>query len=490
MAINTKTQRHKSRLYVPLWVRILLLAALNLTILAIVSVIFLRLQLRPELESFLMAEARERIGSVTQLVVADLQSTDISHWTEVLGRYSREYGVTFLLYRNTGEQLAGPATQLPPEVDVRLPRGGPPPPPRGEFGPPPGPGPGFFAPPGPPFLAVSKSEPQYWIGVRMPFIEGPNHESLRSVLMLVSPTFFTNPFFFEMRPWIMTGAVVIVISVLCWLPLVRNLTHSIADMQGATAHIAEGHFEVELKVRRNDELGSLGTAISRMAARLKTLTEGRKRFLGDAAHELRSPIARMLLAAEILERDAQPSARKYIGDLKDDLNMMSQLTDELLQFARAESALKSPELVPINVLEAVQTAARRETADGADIRIDVDPAIVVRGNMEYLVRSLGNVLRNAVRYAGDQGPIQVSAHRKNPQVQIIVADSGPGIPEDALDKIFTPFYRLDDARDRRTGGTGLGLAIVRTCIEACGGTVECRNRRPSGLEVMMRLPAA
>ena len=324
----------------------------------------------------------------------------------------------------------------------------------------------------------------------MPFIEGPNHESLRSVLMLVSPTFFTNPFFFEMRPWIMTGAVVIVISVLCWLPLVRNLTHSIADMQGATAHIAEGHFEVELKARRNDELGSLGTAISRMAARLKTLTEGRKRFLGDAAHELRSPIARMLLAAEILERDAQPSARKYIGDLKDDLNMMSQLTDELLQFARAESALKSPELLPVNVLEAVQTAARRETADGADIRIDVDPAIVVRGNMEYLVRSLGNVLRNAVRYAGDQGPIQVSAHRKNQQVQIIVADSGPGIPEDALDKIFTPFYRLDDARDRRTGGTGLGLAIVRTCIEACGGTVECRNRRPSGLEVVMRLPAA
>jgi len=324
----------------------------------------------------------------------------------------------------------------------------------------------------------------------MPFIEGPNRETLRSVLMLVSPTFFTNSFFFEMRPWIMTGAVIIVISALCWLPLVRNLTHSIADMKGATAHIAEGHFEVELKARRSDELGSLGASISRMAARLKTLTEGRKRFLGDAAHELRSPIARMLLATEILERDAQPGARKYIGDLKDDLNIMSQLTDELLQFARAESALKTPGLMPVNVAEAAETAARREATEGAAIRIDVDPAIVVQANMEYLVRSLGNVLRNAVRYAGSQGPIQVSANRKNQDVQITVSDSGPGIPEDALDKIFTPFYRLDDARDRRTGGTGLGLAIVRTCIEACGGTVECRNRRPSGLEVMIRLPAA
>lgn len=484
----------RERLYVPLWTRILLLGALNLAILGSVFVIFLRLQLRPEFESFLMAEARERIGSVTQLVASDLQGKDVSQWSDVLGRYSSEYGLTFLLYRNTGEQLAGTATQLPPEVDVRLPRGGPPPPPRNgrpDFRPPPGPGPGPgpFTP-GPPFLAVSKQAPQYWIGVRMPIIEGPDRESLRSVLMLVSPTFFTNPFFFNLTPWLATGAVAVFISALCWLPLLRNLTHSIADMKGATAHIAEGHFDVELKARRRDELGSLGASISRMAARLKTLTEGRKRFLGDAAHELRSPIARMQLATEIVERSVQPSAQKYIDDLKDDLKMMSQLTDELLQFARAESASKPPELTPVNVAEAAQTAMRRETTDDADIRIDVDPSILVQANREYLVRSLGNVLRNAVRYAGSRGPILVSAHRKNQQVQISVADSGPGIPEDALDKIFTPFYRLDDARDRRTGGTGLGLAIVRTCIEACGGTVECRNRRPSGLEVTISLPAA
>jgi two-component system sensor histidine kinase CpxA len=73
---------------------------------------------------------------------------------------------------------------------------------------------------------------------------------------------------------------------------------------------------------------------------------------------------------------------------------------------------------------------------------------------------------------------------------IRVTDSGPGVPEDSLDKIFAPFYRIDDARDRQTGGTGLGLAIVRTYIEACGGTVECRNRRPSGLEVRIQLPAS
>src|SRR5438093_6889768 len=104
--------------HVPLWTRILLLATLNVAILGIVFAVFLRLQLRPEFESFLMAESRERIASITRLVAAELQNTD--GWDGVMARYSKEYGITLLLYRNTGEQLAGSRTPLPPEVDVRM----------------------------------------------------------------------------------------------------------------------------------------------------------------------------------------------------------------------------------------------------------------------------------------------------------------------------------------------------------------------------------
>lgn len=475
---------------IPLWIRFLLLGVLNLAVLGIVFAIFMRMQLKPELESFLMAQARERIATVTTLITSDLRTTDSSQWSEVLGRYSKEYGITFLLYRNTGEQLAGAPTPLPSEVDIRMPRGGPPPPRESAAPPPPSVNPLQQLPPGPPFLAVTDSDPKYWIGVRMPIIEGPDHEAMRSVLMFVSPAFFTNPFFFEIKPWLGIAAAAVFITALCWLPLVRNLTRSIAEMMRATARIAEGRFDVSLETKRGDELGLLGVSINRMAERLETLTEGRKRFLGDAAHELRSPIARMQLAVEILERSTNPGAQKYIADLKDDIALMSRLTDELLQFAKADGTSGKIELVPTNVAEAVWTAARREAADGTNIRINVDPSVHVRANAEYLVRALANILRNAVRYAGDRGPIDVSAHEKNQNVQISVADSGPGIPEDALDKIFTPFYRLDDARDRRTGGTGLGLAIVRTCIEACGGSVECRNRRSSGLEVIIQLPSA
>ena len=188
----------------------------------------------------------------------------------------------------------------------------------------------------------------------------------------------------------------------------------------------------------------------------------------------------MQLATEILERNTQPDSRKYIDDLKEDIGMMTRLTDELLQFARAEAAPEPVKLAPVNVAEAAQAAVRRENLGGADVRLEIDSSIQVQANSEYLMRSLANLLRNAIRYAGDQGPIVVFANKENQQIRISVADSGPGVPEEAFDKIFTPFFRLEFSRDRQTGGTGLGLAIVRSCIEACGGTVECRNRGPQG----------
>jgi two-component system sensor histidine kinase CpxA len=308
--------------------------------------------------------------------------------------------------------------------------------------------------------------------------------------MLVSPAFFTNPFFFEIKPWLGMAAAAVIISALCWLPLVRGLTRSVADMMHATCRISEGHFDVAVRTFRGDELGCLAVSIDRMAARLKTLTEGRKRFLGDVAHELRSPIARMRLAVEILERQARQDTQAHIDDLKDDIELMSQLTDELLQFARAEATHEPVTLIRTNVADAVQTAIQRESAEGADFRVAVDPSLYVQANTEFLIRSLANVLRNAVRYAAYRGPIRVSANRRNDHVVIRVTDCGPGVPEHSLDKIFAPFYRIDDARNRKTGGVGLGLAIVRTYIEACGGTVECRNSRPSGLEVLIQLRAS
>jgi two-component system sensor histidine kinase CpxA len=312
---------------------------------------------------------------------------------------------------------------------------------------------------------------------------------MRSVLMFTSQSFFTNPFFFDMRPWLAIAAAVFGISALCWFPLLRGLTHSISDMTRATAQIAEGRFDVRLDVKRRDELGRLAASIWQMAKRLETFTEGRKRFLAAVAHELRSPIGRMQVATGILERNTEPEVRKYVSDLEEDILVMSELTAELLELTRAENSQEPLNLVPIRVINSVEVAVRRECSGRTDIIVDVDPSLQVRANPAYLVRAFANILRNAVRYAGDKGPIRISAQREGDQVQICIADSGPGVPEDALEKIFTPFYRLEDARDRQSGGSGLGLAIVRSCIQTCGGSVHARNRPQSGMEVVIELRA-
>lgn len=244
---------------------------------------------------------------------------------------------------------------------------------------------------------------------------------------------------------------------------------------------------VILWVNRSDEIGRLSGSIERMAGRLGTLVSGQKRFLGDTAHELRSPLGRMQLALEILDTRVQEPERAYVRDLKDDVEALSRLTDDLLQYARAELAERSAELAPVNVAEAVARVVSREGHAGVQFDIRVPTEVLVRADPGLLDRALANVVRNAIAYAGTAGPIAIAAEAGADRVVITVADVGAGVAPESIERVFDPFYREDEARNRKTGGVGLGLAIVRSAVEACGGTVSCRNRQPHGLEVRLTL---
>jgi two-component system, OmpR family, sensor histidine kinase CpxA len=169
---------------------------------------------------------------------------------------------------------------------------------------------------------------------------------------------------------------------------------------------------------------------------------------------------------------------------------MSELVNELLSFSKASFGGPAVKCEPVLLRLMLEKAARREAAEPAFVVIDVAPELAVEADPDLLARAVANVLRNAVRHAGAAGPITVSAAPAGAEVVVTVADRGPGVPEEALAQLFDPFYRVDLSRDRATGGTGLGLAIVKTCVEACGGSVSCRNRQPTGLEVLLRLPRA
>jgi two-component system sensor histidine kinase CpxA len=133
----------------------------------------------------------------------------------------------------------------------------------------------------------------------------------------------------------------------------------------------------------------------------------------------------------------------------------------------------------------VQAIAREAPETPVEVNIRED--LMVAAETGLLARAIANIIRNAVRYAGKSGPIEVTATAHGGRVLYSISDRGPGVPEDSLPRLFDPFYRPGEARTRESGGTGLGLAIVKTCVEACGGRVTARNLSPAGFVVEMIL---
>src|SRR5262249_28753339 len=152
----------------------------------------------------------------------------------------------------------------------------------------------------------------------------------------------------------------VLFSVLFWVPLVRGITQSVSRMTQATAQIAEGRFDVRVTSRRHDELGSLATAINLMAARLAGFVTGQKRFLGDIAHELCAPSARLQMALGILEERADEKQRAYVEDVREEVQEMSGLVNELLSFSKASLRHKEMQLQQVPLAELVQRVANRE----------------------------------------------------------------------------------------------------------------------------------
>jgi two-component system sensor histidine kinase CpxA len=310
------------------------------------------------------------------------------------------------------------------------------------------------------------------------------------VVVVESDSLTGHGLFFDLRPWIVAVFGAAVFSALFWLPFVRGITRSVAQMTHATQQIAEGRFDVRVDARRGDELGALGQAVNSMAQRLDGFVTGQKRFLGDIAHELCSPLARLRVALGIMEEHADNKHQPDVARANEQAEEIAGLVNELLSFSKASLGAAQIKLESVSLHAIVDTATRRETTDGARIEVNIPAALRAQAEPELLTRAVANLLRNAVRYAGANGPITISGEQRDGNVMVTVADQGPGIPEGELQRIFDPFYRLDASRDRQTGGVGLGLAIVKTCVEACQGTVVAANRAPHGLQVTIALHAS
>jgi two-component system sensor histidine kinase CpxA len=520
----------------PLSLKILLWFFLNLAFIAAAAWIFARGQLRLGLDSLLAGPVNDRLQAMGAVLSRQLNERPPAEWEKIVQSTGAAYHLPMALYRNDGRALTG-ALELPAEVRARLldlrpgrpadrPPGGPahrpfdesggrppldgprpdPPPPReGEDGPPPAIQGGF------PKMMVHTNTPSlYWVLIRMPVVDRQTRPPSPATLILAADSLRGGGLLFDYRPWLIGGGVVLLISVLLWVPLVRGITRDLRQMTGTAESIAQGRFEAPVNTPRADELGRLGSALNHMSARLREYFTGQKRFLGDIAHELCSPLARMELALSILEQRADEKQRDYVEDVREELRHMSELVHELLSFSKAGVGGKNVELKPVPLAELTGRVVAREAKERGGVIVDVPIALTALAEPDLLARALGNVIRNAFRYAAPlsadgasysyrptvqtdgrpAGPITVSARDHGEHVSLLVTDCGPGVPEEALHRLFDPFFRPESARTRETGGAGLGLAIVKSCVEACGGSVTVRNVQPSGLQVEFELRRA
>jgi two-component system sensor histidine kinase CpxA len=478
----------------PLFAKILLWFFLNIALLLAVIYAFARAQYRIGLDSLLLGPAGSRVEILANLVGQELGETERDEWESVLARFSAGYKVNLGLFNLDGGKIAGNITNLPPAVVERLRGqvGARRPPPRDD-GPPPGP-PDEFRPrpqrgpmPAPKFMMRTSDPTRYWVGVRIPKPGGPPPRLPPTVLMLESDSLSAGGLFVDFTPWLLLSAVAIGFSVLLWFPVARSMTRALSKLTETTEQIAEGQFEAHAAVRRSDELGRLALAVNRLGDRLKGYVAGQKRFLGDIAHELCSPLARAEMALSILEQRVGAAHQESIEDVREEVRRMSDLVNELLSFSKAGLKAKEIRLAPVSLRPLAEKIIARESRGAELIVLEISPEIQALAEAELLGRALANLLRNALRYAGTAGPITISARADGTQVAICVVDRGPGVPEEALPKLGSPFYRPDAARTREEGGAGLGLAIVKTCAEACRGAVSFRNLRPSGFEATIRL---
>ncbi len=294
-------------------------------------------------------------------------------------------------------------------------------------------------------------------------------------------------------PWIFVifdGLILLNVAVLAW-PLAFHIGSPLRALARTVERFGQGDLSIRARSARRDEIGNLAKSFDRMADRIETLMTAERRLLQDVSHELRSPLARLSFATELVA--TEPDRDKALQRIRKEVSRLSTLVGSLIEMTRAEGdpAAGQRKDFPLDELigDLVEDCAVEASARGCRIAYARGEKIALTGDPELIRRAIENVVRNAIRYAPEGSVVRVQAEMDGGCAQVQVADSGPGVPDEEIGRIFQPFYRVDDSRTTATGGVGLGLAIAMRAVKLHNGSIEAKNLRP-GLLVVIRLPVS
>lgn len=286
------------------------------------------------------------------------------------------------------------------------------------------------------------------------------------------------------------------VSGLVGFALARYVTAPIDRLRQATEAYAAGNLDGRVAPAlgsRRDEIAELARASDHMAQRLKELIASQRRLLSDISHELRSPLARLQVALGLARQRTDGTAIAEFDRIEREAEHLNELIGQILSLARLEASVGPIESEAVDLAELLTTVTADANFEAAAVNRRVEAADVaaatIMGNTALLHSALENIVRNAVRYTAEGTTVTVSLKRDAERVLIEIRDHGPGVPEDRLPRLFEPFVRVDDARNRGSGGFGLGLAIAQKAVRLHGGEVSAHNVPGGGLRVVVALPA-
>jgi signal transduction histidine kinase len=291
------------------------------------------------------------------------------------------------------------------------------------------------------------------------------------------------------------GAIAAGIALVMARWLARGMTQPLRDMAAAARRMETGDYSTRVYTTSRDEVGQLATAFNRMSQELENLETSRRDLVANVSHELKTPITAIRAHLEnLLDGVEQPNS-EILQIMLAQSERLGRLVEQLLDLSKLESGevpLRREEvpLAPVvrQVLSEIDVArAGRSITLSSDVSDDLPP---IDADRERVHQVLFNLVDNAVRFTPDGGAVRIEAHRHNGSVEVSVADTGVGIPPEALPRLFERFYRVDPARARGDGGTGIGLAIARSVVEAHGGTITAESEPGHGSIFSFDLPVA
>ena len=278
--------------------------------------------------------------------------------------------------------------------------------------------------------------------------------------------------------------------------LSRILTRRFGVLAEAIRQMREGDYDRRASVGGHDEIAEIAGEFNSLADRLQTTEEVRRRFVADASHELKTPLAGIrLLSDSILQTEDmdKETVREFVGDIEQESERLTRITEDLLRLTRLDSGTsEAAEPVAVTpVIERVVHTLRLVAEErSVDLSYEIEREATVRAAQEELHQIIYNLTENGIKYNYSGGFVRIRLAGDEETVVLTVEDNGIGIPEEDLPRIFDRFYRVDKMRSRAYGGTGLGLSIVSDTVRRRGGTVEAAARKGGGSVFTVRLPRA